>query len=61
LRSGGDKRRLRGLKNAVGRAQCAGNALCAFFCARIFAPLETYGFLYCGAKTPQTFLLCAMH
>jgi hypothetical protein len=56
LRSGGDKRRLRGYEK---RSRAC--ALCAFFCARIFAPLETLArFLHRGAKTPQTLMLCEM-
>jgi hypothetical protein len=58
LRSGGDKRRLRGY-GGLGRSRFAFAPTPA--CARIFAPLETYGFLNRGAKTPQTFLLSALH
>jgi hypothetical protein len=54
LRSGADKPRLRGY-GGLGRSRYALTPTPAS--ARIFAPLETYGFLYRGAKTPQTFLL----
>jgi hypothetical protein len=57
LRSGADKPRLRGY-GGLGRSRFALTPTPAS--ARIFAPLETYGFLYRGAKTPQTFLLCEM-
>jgi hypothetical protein len=55
LRSGAVKPRLRGYEK---RSRAC--AICSFFSALIFAPLETYGFLYRGAKTPQTFLLNAI-
>jgi hypothetical protein len=58
LRSGGDKRRLRGY-GGLGRSRYALAPTPAS--ARIFAPLETLvRFLYRGAKTPQTLMLCGI-